>query len=60
MNKTKTLKTKEEVWKKYLLEKIRESEEDLKNGRVMTIEESIERMKNKYAGFNISSNTRRH
>ncbi|MCI8397514.1 MAG: hypothetical protein HFJ52_07915 [Clostridia bacterium] len=53
MNKTKTLKTKEEVWKEYLLESIKQSEEDFKNGRVMTIEESIERMRKKYEGFNI-------
>ena len=30
-----------------------ESKEDIKNGRVMTIEESKERMRQKYANFNV-------
>lgn len=37
----------------YLHSKLQKSQEDIKNGRVMTIEESIERMKEKYEGFNI-------
>lgn len=32
---------------------LEESEEDIKNGRVMTIEESKERMRKKYANFNV-------
>jgi hypothetical protein len=32
---------------------LKESEEDIKNGRVMTIEESKERMKKKYASFDV-------
>ncbi len=30
-----------------------ESEDDIKNGRVMTVEESKERMRQKYANFNV-------
>ena len=30
-----------------------ESEDDIKNGRVMTLEESKERMRKKYANFNV-------
>ena len=32
---------------------LQESEEDIKNGRVMTIEESKERMRKKYASFDV-------
>ena len=32
---------------------LEESEDDIKNGRVMTIEESKERMRKKYANFNV-------
>lgn len=37
----------------YLKAKIKRSEDDLKNGRVMTVEESKERMRKKYEGFNV-------
>lgn len=43
----------DELYIQYMKEMLRESEEDIKNGNVMTIEESIERMKKKYEGFNI-------
>lgn len=32
---------------------LEESEEDIKNGRVMTVEESKERLRKKYANFNV-------
>ena len=32
---------------------LKESEDDIKNGRVMTIEESKERMRKKYASFDV-------
>ncbi len=32
---------------------LEESEEDIKNGRVMSIEESKERLRKKYANFNV-------
>ena len=32
---------------------LKESEDDIKNGRVMTIEESKERLRKKYANFNV-------
>lgn len=37
----------------YLKAKIKRSEDDLKNGRVMTVEESKERMRKKYESFNV-------
>ena len=37
----------------YLNSKLQRSQNDIKNGRVMTIEESKERMRKKYADFDI-------
>lgn len=37
----------------YLQSKLKKSQEDIKNGKVLTIEESKERMKEKYANFDI-------
>jgi len=37
----------------YLNSKIIKSEDDITNGNVMSIEESVERIKSKYEGFNI-------
>jgi len=36
-----------------LKSKLEKSEQDIKNGRVMSIEESKERMRNKYEGFTL-------
>lgn len=57
--KEKTIKTAnnlsiDALYNAYFQEKLAKSTEDIKNGRVMSIEESIERMKQKYEGFNIS------
>lgn len=37
----------------YLHSKLQKSQEDIKNGRVMTVKESKERMKEKYASFDV-------
>lgn len=37
----------------FLFSKLKESEEDIKNGRVISLEESKERMRKKYANFYI-------
>lgn len=37
----------------YLHSKLQKSQNDIKNGKVMTIEESKERMRKKYASFDI-------
>ena len=50
--KTNTL-TNDELYNLYLNSKLQKSIDDIKNGRVMTIEESIERMKKKYEDFHI-------
>lgn len=34
--------------------KLSQSQDDIRNGRVMTIEESKERMRQKYANFNVT------
>ena len=36
----------------YLLSEVKQGEEDIQNGRVMTIEEAIERMKEDHEDFN--------
>lgn len=41
------------IYTLYLKYKLEKSEEDIKNGKVMTIEESKERMRRKYEGFNL-------
>lgn len=41
------------IYVSYFNSKLKKSEEDIKNGRVMTIEESKERMRAQYEGFNI-------
>lgn len=41
------------IYTLYLKYKLKKSEEEIKNGRVMTIEESKERMRRKYEGFNL-------
>lgn len=41
------------IYTLYLKYKLKKSEEDIKNGKVMTIEESKERMRRKYEGFNL-------
>lgn len=38
---------------RYIYSKLAKSQDDIKNGRVMTIEESKERMRKKYANFNV-------
>lgn len=43
----------EAIYALYLHSKLFKSESDIKNGRVMTIEESKERMRKKYENFNI-------
>lgn len=37
----------------YLHSKLKKSQDDIKNGRVMTIEKSKERMRKKYASFDV-------
>ena len=37
----------------YIHSKLKKSQEDIKNGRVMTVEESKERMRKKYASFDV-------
>lgn len=41
------------IYALYLKAKVKKSESDIKNGRVMTVEESKERMKNKYENFDV-------
>ena len=41
------------IYTLYLKYKLKKSEEEIKNGKVMTIEESKERMRRKYEGFNL-------
>ncbi len=41
------------IYALYLHSKLQKSQDDIKNGRVMTIEESKERMKKKYASFDV-------
>ena len=37
----------------YIHSKLKKSQDDIKNGRVMTVEESKERMRKKYASFDV-------
>ena len=41
------------IYTLYLHSKLQKSKEDIKNNKVMTIEESKERLKKKYASFNV-------
>ena len=41
------------VYAFYLNSKLQNSKNDIKNGKVMTVEESKERMRKKYANFNV-------
>ena len=41
------------IYALYLHSKLQKSQDDIKNGRVMTIEESKERMRKKYASFDV-------
>ena len=41
------------VYTLYLRSKLQNSENDIKNGKVMTVDESKERMRKKYANFNV-------
>ncbi len=41
------------IYTLYLHSELQKSKNDIKNGRVMTIEESKERMRKKYASFNV-------
>lgn len=41
------------IYALYLHSKLQKSQNDIKNGRVMTIEESKERMRKKYANFDV-------
>ena len=41
------------IYSLYLHSKLQKSQDDIKNNRVMTIQESKERMKKKYADFNV-------
>lgn len=43
----------EAIYTLYLRSKLQRSLDDIKNGRVMTIEESKERMRKKYASFDV-------
>lgn len=43
----------DEMYELYFQYKLAKSKEDIKNGRVMTIEESKERMKKEYADFDV-------
>ena len=43
----------EDIYTMYLTKCIKNGTEDIKNGRVMSIEESIKRMKKKHDSFNI-------
>lgn len=45
------------IYTLYLRSKAQKSKNDIKNGKVMTIEESKERMKTKYANFDILFNS---
>ena len=56
--KGKTLKTidtlsEDEIYALYLKSMLKKSEDDIKKGKVMTVEESIERMKKEHESFNI-------
>ena len=44
----------------YLLSEIKQGEEDIQNGRVMTIEEAIERMKDEHEDFNFEKSFWNH
>lgn len=44
--------TEDELYNRYFMEKLRRSIDDIENGRVMTIEESKRRMREKY-GINL-------
>jgi hypothetical protein len=41
------------IYSLYLHSKLQKSKKDIKNGNVITIEESKEKMRKKYANFNI-------
>ena len=41
------------IYTLYLHSKLQKSQEDIKNGRVMTVKESKERMRKKYASFDV-------
>lgn len=41
------------IYTLYLNSKLQKSQDDIKNGRVLTIEESKERMKAKYESFDV-------
>ena len=43
----------EAIYTLYLHSKLQKSQEDIKNGRVMTVKESKERMRKKYASFDV-------
>ena len=56
--KGKTLKTidtlsEDEIYALYLKSMLKKSEDDIKKGKVMTVEESIERMKKERGSCNI-------
>jgi len=52
LKESKTL-TEDELYNMYFMEHLRQSIDDIENGRVMTIEESKRRMMEKY-GINLS------
>ena len=41
------------IYDLFLYTKLEECKKEIENGKVLTLEESIERMKNKYADFHI-------
>ena len=41
------------IYALYLHSKLQKSQDDIKNGRVMSIEESKEKMRKKYANFHV-------
>ena len=47
------------IYTLYLHSKLQKSQDDIKNGNVLTIEESKERMRKKFANFDIKWGTRR-
>lgn len=63
--KGKTLKTidtlsEDEIYALYLKSMLKKSEDDIKKGKVMTVEESIERMKKEHESFNIDWSTSKY
>ena len=52
-NTSEDTKLDDALYLLYFNEKIKRSKNDIKNGKVMTVEQSKERMHEKYEGFNV-------